>query len=225
MTSAARTAWPVAMAALVSTALVLATAVFQQTNGALPLVGRVAQLALAGGAAYLLDDAAASLTTVVPQGPWRRRAPVLVVGATVLAAAWLAVLLVLQWRDARPAVVESSGELLVMALVAIASAALLFRLGDPEPGVVVAPLVVVLGLSLVIAGSITDSPVYLTDAEPTLPRAAAWSAAATLALLTIVVAGSERTTPRRRRRPTRPRPGRAEPVPATPRGGADRPPG
>jgi hypothetical protein len=214
------------MAALVSTALVLATAAFQQTNGALPLVARVAQLALAGGAAYLLDDAAASLTTVVPQGPWRRRAPVLVVGATVLAAAWLAVLLVLQWRDARPAVVESSGELLVMAMVAVAAAALLFRLGDPEPGVVIAPLVVVLGLSLVIGGSIMGSPVYLTDAEPTLPRAAAWSAAATLALLTILVAGSERTTPRRRRQPSRPRrPGGVQPVPATPRGGADRQPG
>jgi hypothetical protein len=214
------------MAALVSTALVLATAAFQQTNGALPLVARVAQLALAGGAAYLLDDAAASLTTVVPQGPWRRRAPVLVVGATVLAAAWLAVLLVLQWRDARPAVVESSGELLVMAMVAVAAAALLFRLGDPEPGVVIAPLVVVLGLSLVIGGSIMGSPVYLTDAEPTLPRAAAWSAAATLALLTILVAGSERTTPRRRRQPARPRrPGGVRLVSATPRGGADRPPG
>jgi hypothetical protein len=222
---AARTAWPLALAALVSCALLLVTAAVQQTNGALPLVWRVTQLALAGGAAYLLDDAAASVTTVVPQGRWRRRAPVLVVGVAVLAVAWLAVLVVLQWRDARPPVVESSGELLVMALVTLALAALGSRLGDPEPGVVIAPLVVMLGLFLVIAGSILRAPVYLTDAEPTLTRTAAWSAAATLALVTIVVAGSERATPRRRRRPARPRPDCAQPVPATPRGGADRPPG
>jgi hypothetical protein len=195
---AARAAWPLTLTALVSTALVLATAAFQQTSGALPFAARVAQLALAGGVAYLLDDAAASLTTVVPHGLWRRRAPVLVVGVTVLAAAWLALMVVLQWRDARPPAAEASGELLAMALVAVASAALLFRHGDPEPGVVIAPVVVVLGLSLGIAGSVMHSPVFLTDAEPTLPRTAAWSAAATIALLTIVLVGSERAAPRRR---------------------------
>jgi len=191
VTTAVRTAWPLAMTALVTTALVLFAAAFQQTAGALPFVGRVAELALAGGAAYLLDDAAAHLTTVAPQGQWRRRGPGLAAGATLLAGAWLGVLTILQWRDARPPVAESSGELVVMALVAVAASSLLFRLGDPEPGVVVAPLVVVLGLGLVVIESVAGSPVYLADAEPSLARGAGWSVAAGLAVLTIVVAGRD----------------------------------
>lgn len=184
------------MTVLVSTALVLVTAAFQQTAGALPFVGRVAELALAGGAAYLLDDAAAQLTTVAPQGPWRRRAPVLTAGAVLLAGAWLGILVVLEWRDARPPVAGSSAELLVMGLVAIAAAAVLFRLGDPEPGAIIAPIVVVLGLGLVIVESIAGSAIYLTDAGPTLGHVAGWSAAGVLAVLVIVVAGRDVAGPR-----------------------------
>ena len=191
LTSAARAPWPVAMTALVTSALVLLVAAFQQTAGALPFVTLVAQLALAGGAAYLLDDAAAPLTTVAPRGPWRRRGPVLVVGVGLLAGAWLGVLALLQWRDVRPPVAESSAELLVMGLVGLATAALLFRLGDHEPGVIVAPMVVVLGLGLAIVGSLAGSPIYLTDAEPTPGLIAGWSAAGALAALMIVVAGRD----------------------------------
>jgi hypothetical protein len=226
VTAAARASGPVAVTALVTSALVVLAASFQQTAIALPFVGLVAQLALAGAAAYLLDDAAAPLTTLTPRGPWRRRGPVLVVGVGLLAGAWLGVLLVLQWRHVRPPAVESSAELLVIGLVGVAAATVLFRLGDHEPGAIVAPMVVVLGLGLVFVESLVGSPVYLTGAEPSLGRTAGWCAAGTLALLTIVAAGSERTTPRRRRQPARPRrPGGVQPVPATPRGGADRPPG
>ena len=49
--------------------------------GVSPFVTRIAELGLAGGAAYLLDDAAAPLTEVTPPGVWRRRAPGLLVGA------------------------------------------------------------------------------------------------------------------------------------------------
>jgi len=191
------------MTALVSTALVLLTAAFHQTAGALPLVERVTELALAGGAAYLLDDAAAQLTTVVPRSQWRRRAPVVGAGVALLAGAWLGILVVLHWRDVRPPIAESSAELLVMGLVAIAAAAVLFRLGDPEPGAIIAPIVVVLGLGLVIVGSVGGAPIYLADAEPAMGRVAGWSAAGGLAVLTIVVSSS----PRRRPRPARPRPG------------------
>ena len=75
--------------------------------------------------------------------------------------------------------------------MAIAAAALLFRLGDHEPGVIVAPMVVVLGLGLTIVGSVVGSPIYLTDAEPTLGRVAGWSAVGALAALMIVVAGRD----------------------------------
>jgi hypothetical protein len=179
------------MTALVTTALVAFAAAFQQTAGALPFVGRVAELALAGGAAYLLDDAAAQLTTVAPQGQWRRRGPVLAAGVALLAGAWLGVLMILQWRDARPPVAESSGELVVMALMAVAASSLLFRLGDNEPGVIVAPMVVVLGLGLTIVGSVVGSPIFLADAGPTLGRIAGWSAAGAFAALMIVVAGRD----------------------------------
>ena len=191
MTRATTAAWPVAAAAFVTTALVLVTAAFQQTNGALPFVERVAELALAGGAAYLLDDAAAPLTAVAPKGQWRRRAPVLTTGVALLAGAWFGVLLVLQWRGVRPPVTESSAELLVMGLVGIAAASLLFRRGDPEPGVIVAPVVVILGLGIVIVESLVRSPIYLTDAEPTPGRVVGWCIAGALAVLTIVAAGRD----------------------------------
>jgi hypothetical protein len=179
------------MTALVTNALVLLTAAFQQTAGALPFVGRVAGLAVAGSAAYLLDDAAAHLTTVAPRGPWRRRGPVVAAGLALMVGAWLGVLVILHWRDARPPIAESSADLLVIALVAVAAAALLFRLGDHEPGAIVAPMVVVLGLGLVIVESVVGFPIYLAGAEPTLARDAGWGAAATLAVLTIVVAGRD----------------------------------
>jgi len=198
VTWAARTVWPTAVTALAAGVLVLLTAAFEQTAGALPFVGRVAELALAGGAAYLLDDAAAQLTAVTPRGQWRRRAPALVLGAALLTGAWLAVLLVLGWRGARPPVADATAELVVMAVVATAAAALLFRLGDPEPGAVVAPVVVVLGLGLIVAGALVGSPVYLTDAEPTSGRVAAWSVAGLLAVAVTVASGRARTCHARR---------------------------
>jgi hypothetical protein len=179
------------MTALVSTALVLLTAAFHQTAGALPFVERVAALALAGGAAYLLDDPAAPLTSVVPKGPWRRRAPVVAAGGTLLAGGWLGILLLLTWRDARPPVAETSAQLVVMGLLAIAAAALLFRLGDPEPGTIVAPLVVVLGLAVTIVESVVDTPIFLTDAAPTAGRVAGWSAAGAVAVMVIVIGGRD----------------------------------
>ena len=84
--------------------LVLLAAVAQPDAGVSPFVARVALLALAGGAAYLLDDAAVQLTSVTPPGVWRRRAPGLSMGAGALAAAWVVVLLVLGWQDSRPPV-------------------------------------------------------------------------------------------------------------------------
>jgi hypothetical protein len=193
VTGAARTPWPVAVTALAAVALVLPTAAFAQTAGALPFVTRVAGLALAAGAAYLLDDAAAPLTAVVPQGRWRRRAPELATGGAMLAGAWLGILLVLEWRAARPPVPESSAELLVTGLVGFGASALLVRLGDPEPGARVAPAVVLAGLGLVIAGSLANAPIYLTDAEPTPGRAAAWSVAGLLAMAVTVASGRART--------------------------------
>jgi hypothetical protein len=191
VSTAARSAGPVALTTLFTTGLVVLAAAFQATAGALPFVERVAGLALAGSAAYLLDDAAVQMTAVVPQGLWRRRAPGVGAGVVLLAVAWLGVALVLQWRDARPPLAESSGELLVMVLVAVAAAAVSFRLGEPEPGAFVAPLLVVLGLGVTIGESVVGFPIFLTGAEPTPARFAGWGAAGVVAVMIIVFAGRD----------------------------------
>ena len=122
---------------------------------------RLAQFGLAGGAAYLLDDAAAQLTTVTPPGLWRRRAPALVGGVAVLAASWTAVLLVLGWQDSAPPVGTATGELAVLALTAVAASSVLVGSGDPEPGLRIAPTVVLLGISALIAESVLRTTLLL----------------------------------------------------------------
>src|SRR4029079_12040762 len=134
-------------------ALVLLAAIARPGAGVSPFVVQVAELALAGGAAYLLDDAAAPLTTVTPRGLWQRRARGLAGGAALLAGAWAVVLLLLAWQASRPPLIATSGELTVLCLGSLAAAAVLFRRGDPQPGVRVAPVVVLTGVTLIIAGS------------------------------------------------------------------------
>ena len=61
--------------------LVFVGSVAQPDAGVSGLVVRISELLLAGGAAYLLDDAAVVLTTVTPVGVWRRRLPRLLSGS------------------------------------------------------------------------------------------------------------------------------------------------
>jgi hypothetical protein len=198
-TAVARTPWPVATTGLASGVLVLAIAGRWPTSAALPFVGRMAELALAGCAAYLLDDAAAPLTSVAPQGPWRRRAPVLLTGVVLIALTWLGLLAILGWRDVRPPVPEASAELVVAGLVAVALATCLVRLGDPEPGTVVAPVVALAGLGLLVLEGLVRSPVFLTSADPTPGLQAGWvavgSAAAAVVLLAPPGTPSQRPVP------------------------------
>src|SRR3954453_7504559 len=161
MIGARTTPWPVAATAITAPALGLLVAVLPPPARVLPLVARMAELALAGAAAYLVDDAAAALTTVVPRGTWRRRAPVLAVGTALLGSAWAVILLVLGSRDVRPPILPSTGELLVLALVALAVAVALVRRGDPEPGARVAPAVVLLGLGLLTLESVLRHPLLV----------------------------------------------------------------
>jgi hypothetical protein len=139
----------------------LLAALVQPGVGIPPFVARIAEFGLAGAAAYLLDDAAAPLTTVTPPRPWRRRAPALVGGGAALAAAWLCVLLVLDQQESRPPVGPASFELLVLTLSAVAAAAVLVRRGDPEPGVLVAPSMVLLGLTAMIGEAVLRTEILL----------------------------------------------------------------
>jgi hypothetical protein len=176
------TPWPVATTACGTFSLVLLVSVLPPAPVVLPFVARIAELALAGGAAYLVDDAAASLTTVAPRGTWRRRAPVLVQGTALLACAWVAVLLVLGWREVRPPVVAASGELVVLGLVAVAVSTVLARNGEPEPGGRVAPALVLSGITLLIAGSVLGHPILLPwDETPGTTLVLAWAGTGLLA--------------------------------------------
>ena len=176
--------------------LVLLAALVQPGAGIPPFVARVAQLGLAGGAAYLLDDAAAQLTTVTPPGWWRRRAPGLVVGGTLLVAAWFGLLLVLAWQDSRPPVLTATVELLVLSLAAMAAAAVLVRRGDPEPGVLVAPAIVLIGLTAVIAESVLRTTILLPwdEAGPGRGIATVWAGAGLLATGVLLLASRDPAT-------------------------------
>jgi hypothetical protein len=177
--------------------LVLLAAVAQPDAGVSPFVTRVALLALAGGAAYLLDDAAAQLTSVTPPGLWRRRAPVLYAGGGLLAAAWGVILLVLGWQDSRPPVALATGELAVLCLASVAAAATLFRRGDPQPGVRVAPVVVLSGICVIIGESVLRTTILLPwdGADPGRVLELAWVGLGLLAAVALVVASRDPASP------------------------------
>jgi hypothetical protein len=183
---------PLVASTCAAVAIVLAVALVPPGQGVPPFVVRIAELLLAGGAAYALDDAASVLTEVTPQRPWQRRAPVLGASAVLLAAAWAAVLLVLHWQQSLPSVLASSLELLVLALLTLAAAAALVWSGDPEPGTTVSPLVAVLGLGALIAEPLTGTIVFPTSAAPVgTGLAIAWVATGVAALLVLVLASRD----------------------------------
>lgn len=183
MSRVRRTPWPVVTSAVGACAVVLVAAALPSSGAVLPLVGRIAELTLAGSAAYLVDDAAAALTTVAPKGTWRRRAPALVSGTALLGSAWVAVLLLMRSRDVLVPPVAASGELVVLATVALAASAALARGGDPEPGVRVAPGLVLLGVSLLILESLLHRPLLVPwDETAGTGLFMAWVGAGVLAL-------------------------------------------
>ena len=132
-----------------------------------PLAVHLAQLALAGAAAFLLDDAAAELTGVVPPPLWRRRAPRLVSGLVVVAASWVVVLLVSP-SGPRGALTLEVGVLVVAAL---AASSVVASRGEPEPGAAVAPAVLLAGLAPLLVGGLLGRAVFLSDAAPAVPPA------------------------------------------------------
>jgi hypothetical protein len=130
-----------------------------------PLTVHLAQLALAGAAAFLLDDAAAELTGVVPPPLWRRRAPGLAAGLAVVSASWVVVLLVSP-DTPRAALTLEVGVLVVAAL---AASSVVASRGEPEPGATVAPAVVLAGLAPMLVGGLLGRAVFVSDAAPAAP--------------------------------------------------------
>jgi hypothetical protein len=170
----------------------VALAVALPGGGVSAFLVRLVELVLAGGAAYLLDDAAAVLTGVTPRSLWRRRAPTLVCGLTVLVTAWVAILLLLRWLGTPLSVRALTGELVVLVAVAVALAAVLVWRGDPSPGSRVAPTVGIAGMSALIAEPLLRATIFLpAEGDGDLSGWLAWSAAGLLAVAVILLASRD----------------------------------
>ena len=178
-------------AALAAIALVFLAAVVQPDAGVSDLVVRFSELLLAGGAAYLLDDAAVVLTTVTPVGLWRRRLARLLSGVAVLAVAWTVILTVLWRQDSLPPW-PVTVELAVLCLVAMAAAAVLAARGEAEPGGLVAPVVGLLGIGALIADLVVEAAIFVPwDGSGGDGVRVVWACVGGLAALVIVAASRD----------------------------------
>ena len=176
---------PLVAAAGAAVALVLVVAVVPPGPGVPAFVLHIAEVLLAGGAAYAVDDASVALTGVTPRPLWRRRLPTLAVTGAVIGTAAAAIALVLHWQRSLPGLLPLAAEVLVLCLVATAAASVVARHGDPEPGVLVAPVVALVGFAVLIAGPLLHTAPFLTDGDT---GRAWWFAAGALALATIATA-------------------------------------
>ena len=140
---------------------------------------------LAAGAAYLLDDPAAEATAVVPRTLLNRRLRTLLPGLGVTALAVTAVAAVLVWRSPSLPLELLAWETLGLVGFAVALSAAFFRHGEPEPGNLVAALLV-----LVVLGTLIGQPalpVDLLDTGSNRAIGAGWWGAATAASAVVLV--------------------------------------
>ncbi len=86
-----QTPWPTVLLAATSAGSVALLSMALPSNAVPLFVVHLAAVALASGAAYLLDDAAIAVTATTPQRLWRRRAPTLFAGLAVAGTAWTVV--------------------------------------------------------------------------------------------------------------------------------------
>ncbi len=178
--------------ATAAVSLVVVAAVAVPDEGVSPLVVRIAEFLLAGGAAYLLDDAALVLTTVTPRGRWRRRLPRLVRGTAVLAGAWALILALLRWQESLPPVGLVTGELMVVCLVTMAASAALAGRGEAEPGGLVAPAVGLLGITAVLAEPVLRLTIFVPwDGSGGDAVRLAWLAVGGVAVAVVAVASRD----------------------------------
>jgi len=170
----------------------IALAVALPGDGVSPFLLRLVELVLAGGAAYLLDDGAARMTVVTPRTLWRRRAPALLSGMAVLAAAWAVILLVLGRQGVPPSAAVITIEVGVLVAIALALAAVLVWRGDPVPGSRVAPVLGLAGVTALIAGPLLRTSIFLpTDGARDVSGWLAWLAAGLLAVVVTLVASRD----------------------------------
>jgi hypothetical protein len=177
---------------VVAAFVLLALAVALPGDGVSLFLLRLVELVLAGGAAYLLDDGAARMTVVTPWGVWRRRAPALAGGLTVLVAAWVVILLVLARQAFSLSAAVLSGELLVLGAIAVALSALLVWRGDPVPGSRVAPILALAGMTALFAEPLLRVSIFLAaDGGRNVSGWLAWSTAGLLSIAVILFASRD----------------------------------
>jgi hypothetical protein len=171
--------------------VLVAWAGFAFSSGTPPFVPRLAELTLAAAAAYLLDDAAAPLTSTTPRRVWRRRAPNLLTGGAALVLAWLAVLVLLEAHGSGLPAGRATTELVGLSCGTVAAAAVCVRRGEREPGNLVATGVVLLGLAAMLVEWVTGRSVFVPPDDPARAQLVWWLLAALAGCLVAAVASRE----------------------------------
>ena len=144
---------------------------------------------LAAGTAYLLDDPAAEATAVVPRTLLNRRLRTLLPGLGVTALALTAVGAVLSSRSPSLPLGLLAWETLGLVGFAVALAATFFRLGEPEPGNLVAALLALAVLGALFGQSALPVDLLVTG-RPSRALGAGWWGAATAASAVVLVRSS-----------------------------------
>ncbi|MFG1624766.1 hypothetical protein [Kribbella sp. NPDC049227] len=195
-----RTSWPMVLLAVMSAGSVALLSVAGPSNAVPLFVVHLAAVALASGTAYLLDEAAIAVTSSTPQGLWRRRAPTLFAGLAVAAAAWTVVVVLLNRQSPTPSTSALTIEVVALVSTALAAAAVTARRGEPEPGNLVAPAIVLLGVGALIAQPALDITLFMGGpGDP--DRRVWWVGIAIAATIVMLIASRDAAT-----RPRRPLP-------------------
>ena len=159
------------------------------------LLAHLAVLVLATGSAYLFDDSATDVTTVVPTSLLRRRLVILLRGLPFMVLSWGAVMILLTWRSPSAPLTALSWEVSGLSCLGVAAAAILSRRGEPEPGNLVAS-----ALGLGVIGVLICQPMFhvtLLVTDPASPARAGWWAVVIVgSTATFVVASRDRAASR-----------------------------
>ena len=159
------------------------------------LLAHLAVLVLAAGSAYLFDDSATDVTTVVPTSLLRRRLAILLRGLPFMVLSWGAVMILLTWRSPSAPLTALSWEVSGLSCLGVAAAAILSRRGEPEPGNLVAS-----ALGLCVIGVLICQPMFhvtLLVTDPAGPARAGWWAVVIVgSMATLVVASRDRAASR-----------------------------
>jgi hypothetical protein len=181
--------WPALLGGSAIGAGILAVCVAFAADGPPLLYVRLALVALAAAAAFVLDEPSAAAVDAVPV-TLRGRTAIRATAVALPFAVWAAGVLALQWRNSATAagalLVEGAG----MLAVAVALSAVLRLLGRAEPGEIVASF---LGASMLGALIFNPAP----GSVPIFPVGEGWAASTALwcslavAALMLVFAASQ----------------------------------